>query len=160
MSLSPTARFAKWLNFAPAQTRYLGSRVESSLVPILGQLGFSWPSASQRTSGRELELERAMGEFVDTVTFNFDKYRGPRFQIHVARRAASPPHAFVRSCNLVANSKQYFYFWGKPWWYPTTYWPDHRADRVIESIGRHLDQAARFLESGESGPNISRPSDA
>ena len=160
MTLSQTKRFAKWLNLAPPQTRYLGSRVESTLVPILEQLGFSWPSDSQRTSGRELELERAIGECVDTVTFNFDKYRDPRFQVHVARRAAAPPNAFVRSCSLVANAKQYLYFWGKPWWYPTAYWPEHRADRVIEAIGRHLDQAARFLESGERGPNISKPTDS
>ena len=101
-----------------------------------------------------------MGEFVDTVTFNFDKYRGPRFQVHIARRAANSANAFVRSCNLVARAKQYFHFWGKPWWFPAAYWSNHRADRVIEAIERHMDQAARFLESGERGPNISRPTDS
>ena len=157
MTSSQTKRFAKWLNLAPPQTRYLGSRVESSLVPPLEKLGFTWASDIQLTSGRELEFERAVGEFVDTVTFNFDKYRAPRFQVQIARRAASPPNAFVRSCNLVASAKLYLYFWGKPWWYPTAYWPNHRTDRVVEALERHMAQAANFLESGARGPNISRP---
>ena len=162
MTSSQSKRFGKWLNLAPPQTRYLGSRVEQILVPSLERLGFVWPGASrllvdQPVSGRELELERASGEFVDTVAFNFDKYRRPRFQINVARRAASPPHAFLRTCNIVANSSQYYYFWGAPWWFPTALWSSQRTDRLIEASESRLAQADQFLANGQTGPNISKP---
>jgi hypothetical protein len=112
--------------------------------------------ADQPVSGREIELERARGEFVDTVTFNFDKYRRPRFQIHLARRMARPPNTFVRSCNFVANNNQYYHFWGVPWWYPTALWSASRSDRLIASVDSRLAQVDQFLESTLAGPNISK----
>ena len=162
MALSQQKRLRKWLNLAPLKTRHLGSCVEQVLVPSLERLGFDLPTnrgllTEHLVLGRELELERKGGEYVDTVTFSFDKYRRPRFQIYCARRAVAPPHAFLRSCNLVANNMQYYYFWGIPWWYPTAWWSNNRSDLLINFIEGRLAQLDRFLASADSGPNISKP---
>ncbi len=163
MSPSQTKRFHKWLNLSPHETRHLASRVESLLVAGLEELGFSLPSGPRLLPGldilgREIELERSAGDSVDTVTISFDKYRRPRFQVNVARRMTLAPHQVVHSCNLVAHSGQYFYFWGKPWWLPSILWTDWRADHLVDSIKFRLPQIDQFLSSGRRGPNISKPS--
>lgn len=133
----------------------------SVLVPHLESAGFErvdvhlrdpeWP-----VSGNELALERSVGALIDSVTFNFEKYRTPRFQVHAARRQAAAPHEFVRSCNLVARRTQYYHFWGKPWWLPTRLWPNKGSTRAVSAVLIRIDQLLRYLEAGERGPNISR----
>jgi hypothetical protein len=155
------ARFRKWQNLAPPQTRFVASAVESTIVPVLESAGFErvdvhlrdpeWP-----VSGSELALERGDGTLIDSVTFNFEKYRTPRFQVHAARRRATAPHEFVRSCNLVARAVQYYHFWGKPWWLPTRLWTENGSKRTVGVVLTKIDQLLRYLEAGERGPNISR----
>ena len=154
-------RFRKWQNLAHARTRFLSTQVETTLAAWFEQQGFlrvdlnlsdpQWP-----VRGSEIVLERVVGEQVDVVTFNFDKYRTPRFQLHAQRRVQAPPHEFVRSCNLVARRSQYYHFWGKPWWLPTRFWSDSGSLRTIGQVSPRLEQLVRFLEHGEIGPNISR----
>jgi hypothetical protein len=154
-------RFIKWQNLAPTQTRFLSAAVDTQLVPSLEAVGFlrvdvclgnpEWP-----VSGGEIELERVRDELIDSVSFRFEKYKAPRFQVHFSRRQVAQPHYFVRSGNLVAHSQQYYHFWGKPWWLPTRFWPDKASLRTIDTIRDRAEQIPQFLEAGTLGPNISR----
>jgi hypothetical protein len=154
-------RFKKWQNLCPPQTRFLSSAVDVRLAPQLEAAGFhrvevilqevDWP-----VRGSEIELERVREQIIDTVGFNFAKYRTPRLQIHFSRREIAPPHAFIRSGNLVARKSQYYHYWGKPWWLPTRFWSQRASKRAIDRIEALIEQLLRFLDSGEMGPNISR----
>jgi hypothetical protein len=156
-----TRRFKKWQNLCPPQTRFLSSAVENRLVPKLEALGFQrvdvvlqqadWP-----VRGSQIELERTHQEIIDSVAFNFEKYKTPRVQVHFSRREIVPPHTFIRSANLVARPTQYYHLWGKPWWLLTRWWSNHASTRTIDKIESLFGQLAQFLESGEIGPNISR----
>lgn len=155
------ARFLKWQRHCPAKTRLLSTLVVSELVPLLEAHGFcrvahSLRQPDQPVSGRELELERWGAESVDTVTFNFDKYGAPRFQVQLSRRSADPPHAWVRSANLVRRPSQYLHFWGKPWWLPEGLWSERASRRVVGRMEHVLPDALAFLDHGERGLHISR----
>ncbi len=166
MTLSATAhqtRFKRWQNLAPPLTRHMSIAVSSELVPLLESFGFERvnihlgdPEAP--VSGSELTLERVSGGLLDSITFNFEKYRTPRFQLHASRREAAAPYQFIRSCNLVARGSQYYHFWGKPWWLPTRLWSERGSKRAIESVSSRLPQLVHYLDTGERGPNISRRS--
>jgi hypothetical protein len=155
------ARFEKWQRLAPPSTRVLSALVVSQLVPLLEARGFQRVAHSLRlldqpVSGREIELERWGGECVDVVTFNFDKYGAPRFQVQVSRRSSEPPHTWVRSANLVRRPSQYLHFWGKPWWLPTTLWSERASRRVVARVESALPSALAFVDHGERGSHISR----
>ncbi len=155
------ARFLKWQRHCPEKTRVLSTLVVSELVPLLEAHGFchvahSLRQPDQLVSGRELELERWGAESVDTVTFNFDKYGAPRFQVHLSRRLSDPPHAWVRSANLVRRPSQYLCFWGKPWCIPEGLWPEGASRRVVGRIKHALPDALALLDHGERGTHISR----
>lgn len=164
MALSATAhqtRFKKWRNLAAPQTRELSTAVFSQLVPMVESYGFErvnihFSDPESSVSGSEIALERVSGALIDSITFNFEKYRTPRFQLHASRREATFPHQFVRSCNLVARSSQYYHFWGKPWWLPARFWPEYGSTRTIETVAARIHQLIRYLETGDRGPNISR----
>lgn len=154
-------RLVKWRNLAPPQTRVVIDGTLENLVPALEAKGFERVDSSRLdpthpTSGSEIVMERVAGEYVDAVTFNFEKYRRPRVQIQCARRELSEPHRFIRSANLVRKNTQYYYFWGKPWWLPTKLWPASASRHALALAKTHLGQVLRFLESGERGPNISK----
>lgn len=139
----------------------MSSLVESAVVPIVESAGFKRVDIrlcdpEWQVSGSEIALERADGTLIDAITFSFEKYRTPRFQIHAARRGADAPHEFVRSCNLVARPTQYYHFWGKPWWLPTGLWSERRSRRTVGKVSMRIDQLLRYLETAERGPNISR----
>ncbi len=155
------SRFDKWQRLAPVSTRLLGTLVASRLIPVLEAHGFqrvghSLKQPERITSGKELELERWDGEFVDSITFNFDKYGAPRFQVHVSRRSSKPPHDWVRSANVVRRPGQYLHFWGKPWWLPASLWSEEASCRVVASMESMLPSALAFLERGERDGHISR----
>jgi len=155
------ARFEKWQRLAPPSTRLLSTLVASQLVPLLEAQGFRRVSHSlrqpdQTVSSREIELERWAGDSVDTVTFNFDKYAAPRFQVQLSRRSSEPPHAWVRSANLVRRPGQYLHFWGKPWWLPTALWSERASRRVVAYVESVLAGALAFMDHGERGRHLSR----
>ena len=156
-----STRFEKWQRLARPGTRVLSALVASQLVPILEAQGFqrvthSFRQRDQPVSGRELALERWAGDCVDSVTFNFDKYGGPRFQVHLSRRFPEPPHTWVRSANLVRHQGQYLHYWGKPWWLPTALWSEWASRRVIARVESALPSALAFLDQGVLGSHISR----
>jgi hypothetical protein len=158
-------RLSNWRNLAPPQTRAMMDAVQKSLVPQFEAQGFGCVDYSRidsnfPISGSEIHLERVSGDHIDSVTFNFEKYRRPRVQIHFSRRELRPPHNFIRSANLVRRSSQYYCFWGKPWWLPTRFWPASATERALVKAKQCLGQATKFLESGERGENISKPVDA
>jgi hypothetical protein len=157
-------RFRKWQNLAPPQTRFLSTSVESQLVPLLESKGFRcvdfWmEQRDQPVGGAEIELERVKDDLIDSINFNFETYRTPRLQVHGARRRRSPSLDFIRSANLVARRRQYYHFWGKPWWLPTRFWADGRSVRTIATIADRIGQLVHFLETGVLGPNVSRQDD-
>jgi hypothetical protein len=128
---------------------------------MLEQAGFSLVDVSLRdhrqpVSGRMIELERWANWHVDSIVFNFDKYRSPRFQVHASRRSADPPHSFLRDGNLVARPSQYLHFWGKPWWLPGRAWPKPAPARTVACVERHLPELLAFLDTGERGKHISK----
>ncbi len=154
-------RLAKWRNLAPPETRLVIDCALEHLVPALEaesfeRVGCSHWDATEPAAGSEILLERVAGDYVDTVTFNFEKYRRPSLQIQCARRELMEPYKLVRSANLVRRNTQYYYFWGKPWWLPARLWPASASRRSLEKAKSHLGQVSRFLASGERGPNISR----
>ena len=154
-------RFENWQRLAPPQTRLLCALVVDRVVPCLASLGFhavqcTLGNPEWEVSGREVELERSGEGVVDTVTFNFDKHRRPRFQVHASRRSAQPPHPYVRAGNLVARASQYYHFWGKPWWLPSTLWSLVGAERTATEVATHIGQLVAMLENGERGRHVSR----
>jgi hypothetical protein len=155
-------RLAKWRILAPEQTRVLIDGALDVLVPTLEaqgfeRVGFVRLDSIHPTSGREIVMERVTGDCVDEVTFNFDRFRRPRFQVQFSRRELSEPHRLIRSANLVRKSTQYYHFWGKPWWLPTRLWPVGASQRALKQVKSYLSQIRPFLESAERGPNISKP---
>lgn len=139
----------------------MSTAVYAKLVPMFESYGFERVNIhlcdpESPVSGSEIVLERVSGALVDSITFNFEKYRTPRFQLHASRREAAAPHQFVRSCNLVAGGSQYYHFWGKPWWLPTRFWHEYGSKRTIEAVSARSCQLIRYLETGDRGPNISR----
>src|SRR5262245_5519708 len=142
-------------------TRFLRSLVHERLVLAVESKGFarvkvSFTDPQWRVPGSDIELERPLDQVVDSVTFSFEKYGSPRFQIHAMRRERAAPHAFVRSASLVVRSSQYYHFWGKPWWLPTKFWSERASKRVVASLESPVQQLIHFLETGEAGPNISK----
>jgi len=151
----------RWRNLAPPRTRALSSLIYDTLVPALERRGFRYVGfelgePADTVAGSEIHLERKGEDCIDSVRFNFEKYRSPRFQVHLSRRKAQAPHDFVRSGNLVARNYQYYHFWGKPWWIPTVLWPERAANRAIETINMRLEQAMRFIEHGVRDSSISK----
>lgn len=154
-------RHAKWLRLAPPQTHELCTLVLHRSIPRLASAGFrpvectlgnsDWP-----VSGREVELERLGAGYIDSVTFNFDKYMRPRFQVHASRRSAEPPHRFIHAGNLVSRRSQYYHYWGKPWWLPSGLWSTGRSAASAAQVEACLGQLLRLLENGERGANISK----
>jgi hypothetical protein len=155
-------RFANWCRLGGKPLVTLASLVEARLVQPLIETGFGWVDAcfwqpDDPVSGSDITLERRTGSEIEEITFNFDKYHRPTFQLHLHRRVFPPPHQWVRSANLVRNNRQYYHFWGKPWWMPTRFWSEHMSERTVDKLAGHFDQMLAFLEHGERGANISRP---
>lgn len=154
-------KFIGWRNLAPTQTRYLVDGIVEILLPLLESQGFSRVSferldSSLPVSGSEIVLERIGDREIDSVTFNLEKYRRPRFQIHFSRRDRNSPNNFIRSANLVRKSSQYYHFWGKPWWFPTKLWPESATRRTLAEVQSQLVQVLHFLDNAERGRNISK----
>jgi hypothetical protein len=154
-------RLSKWRNLAPPQTRHLVDGVTEHLVPVFEAQGFQrvdyvLMDRAAPTPASYVVLERVTGEVIDSITFNFEKYRTPRFQIHVSRRTLAPSNSFIRAANLVRKNSQYYCFWGKPWWLPTKFWSSTATQRVLEGLLPVLQQVQPFIERGDRGPNISK----
>jgi hypothetical protein len=161
MKSNHKARFEKWQRLCPAPTKILISLVRDRLVPALEQAGFCLVDISLRqtdrpVAGRMIELERWTDHWVDSFTFNFDKYRTPRFQVQASRRLVTPPHEFLRSANLVARPSQYLHFWGKPWWLPSIVWSQAASIRTVDKVALHQTELLGFLETGERSRAVSR----
>jgi hypothetical protein len=153
-------RHSRWRNLTPPITRVLSSLIYELLVPALEGRGFRYVGVSlgeptDTVQGSEIRLERHDAEHIDSVTFNFEKYKSPRLQVRLSRRSAST-HDFIHSGNLVARRTQYYHFWGKPWWLPSRLWTEAAAKRSVKKIGTCLDQALQFIEDGTRGGNISK----
>src|SRR5690349_7727298 len=104
-------KHARWINLTPLRTRLLSSLVHESLVPGLESRGFRYVGCAlgelaDTIAGSDIRLERHDRVHIDSIVFNFDKYKSPRLQVHLSRRKASAPHDFIRSGNLVARSSQ------------------------------------------------------
>lgn len=152
----------KWRSMGGDQMIALAQLIEAKLVEPLQCLGFEWVdvymgSDRDKVSGREILLERVTGNDIDLISFNFDKYLRPAFQMHIQRRSRMPPYDFIFSANLVKNDRQYIYFWGKPWWFPKKLWSKKMSVRAVEKVALLQDQCLDFLKNGQRGPNISRP---
>ena len=140
-------------------TRLLAEQIIEKVVPMLEAHGFRVAGLylgdpEQPVSGSELLFDRRVNDAIDSVTFNFEKYRRPQVQVHISRRA-TPSHDFIHSGNLVARPWQYYHFWGKPWWWPTRLWSRRLVVRTAEIIVKKLPQAFVFMEQGKRGRNIS-----
>ncbi|MDO7834713.1 hypothetical protein Q4610_06605 [Sphingobium sp. HBC34] len=156
-----TARFTKWCRLGGTPLTRMGRLVEEQLLPPYLALGFQRVSVHLRdpkdvVSARQICLERFYGDEIDTVIFNFDKYRRPTFQVHLSRREIVSPHAWVRAANLVRKPSQYLHFWGKPWWLPTRYWTEQMSANTIECVLEMTARALAFLERSERCRNISK----
>lgn len=155
-------RFANWCRLGGRPLMTLASLVEVRLVHPLVEAGFERVNASfwqpdDPVPGSEIALERRTGSEIEEITFNFDKYRSPAFQLHLHRREIRPPHQWVRSAAVVRSNRQYYHFWGKPWWVPTRFWSERMSERTVDKLAGHFDQMLAFLEHGERRANISRP---
>lgn len=160
-SIEPSKRFANWCKLAPLPTKTLAHRVENVLVPAYVAAGFHRTAIflnnpADPVSGREINLERAMGDDVAYVTFSFDKYRMPRFQIRVGRVRPKQDPTWVWSANVVKKRSQYFYFWGKPWWLPVGWWSNGMTSRLIERVLAKTPEVLVFLEEGRRSSSLSQ----
>lgn len=132
--------------------------VEEVLVAKLVDQGFSrvsifYGDPQNRVLGREIHLELTEGTDTLSVTFNFDKWRLPRFQVHLARR--SKRDQIVWSANLVRKSTQFYHFWGKPFWWPSRLWSQRKTKLVVRDVEARLPEAINFLERGKRSSPIS-----
>lgn len=158
---SHAKRLGKWRNLASPQARYLIDQVIERLVPVVEASGFerielSLMGPDHTPSGSEIRLERVVGKCMDTIIFNFEKHRTPRFQIHGARRLGEAPFPFIRAANLVRSKSQYYCFWGKPWWFPIKLWPASATECIVKSAGAQIGALVHFLETGERRDYISK----
>ncbi|PSJ42869.1 hypothetical protein [Allosphingosinicella deserti] len=165
MSKERHKRHATWRALGGQPLITLATHVEKELVRELLAVGFEHADVYMRdpadpVSGREIHLERAARGDIQSITFAFDKYRRPAFQIHIQQRNAGAPGDFVRAANLVRRPHQHLYFWGKPWWLPARFWSDRMSRRTVAYLVGKLDQALAFLDDGHRGPNISRSTDS
>lgn len=140
----------------------MSAYVEAEIVPVCVAQGFALGEhflgdPSSPISPNEIYLEMKVNDYVDYVDLTFAQYGLPRFQVGFARREAGGRNAFVQRGNLVSHSRQYYHFWGKPWWMPLGLWTDDDSKRVVVAVSRRLVQVFRCLDSGERGPNISKP---
>lgn len=161
MTSPASARFARWLRLCPPKTRALASRLETVVLPALVSEGFERVDVelrqpAEKVPGNVIELERRDRHVVDSLTFRFDKYLGPRFQVHGCRRSPAAPSSIRRSANLVARGSQYYHFWGRPWWLPTALWPASLVDATADRILHGITDLVLFLETGERGRHVSR----
>lgn len=161
MPLAHRQRFRRWQNLCPPATRFLSSKVDQELVPIVEAQGFArvdicFGDAEWTVSGNEIALERVSADLVDSFTFSFEKYRSPRFQVHFSRRSTDESRAFVRSGSLVPRASKYYHFWGKPWWFPSRFWTERASARTIAEVATRLSESFRFLDSGERGSSVSK----
>lgn len=156
------ARFANWCKLGGTSLTSMGRLVEDELLPLYLAANFERVSAHMRdptdvVSARQICLERACDNKIDSVVFNFNKYRRPTFQVHLHRREIELPHSWVRAANLVSRTSQYLHFWGKPWWMPARYWTEQMSANTIVCVGEMTEVALAFLERGERCRNISKP---
>ena len=153
-------RRQKWLNGLADVARNLAEQIEAVLAESLKAVGFrvvpytlNDPKKLVERSDIVLEKECEFG--VCNVHLSFDKYDRPAFQINLIKRDNSEEWQILDSSNLVANNKQFVYFWGKPWWVPAFFWSKKSSRNLVEKISRLIFQIEAFFESGERGKNIS-----
>jgi hypothetical protein len=154
-------KFDNWSRLGGKPLISLTSLVETRLVAPLLEHGFERVGCYLRlpdepTMGSEIRLEVEEHAEIISVTFKFDKYHRPAFQVHLARRRAEPPHSWVRSANVVRRPGQFYCFWGKPGWLPTRLWSVRMSEQAVDRVAGHLGQALAFLENGYRAPCISR----
>jgi hypothetical protein len=143
----------------------MSERLTAELIPVIEAAGFikvdvELGEASSPVAGSDLQFERTRGDQIDVIHVFFDKYARPRFQVNVFRKARSEPHELLSQAFLVKRSNEYYHVWGKPWWLPTRFWTEGRSKKTVRKVVGCLGQGIRFLETGERGPNINKPSGA
>lgn len=154
-----SSNFARWKGRVPKLTRELADMLEARIVPLIEKEGFRRVFLvlnEDPVRSSEIQFERSIDNYIDSITIFFAPHRDPRFQIGCARREGEPPYEFVRSCHFVARANQYLHFWGKPWWRPAWSWSLRDAQREIYRIEDRLPQLFEFIVKGVVGPNISR----
>lgn len=155
-------KFKRWQGHLPRETKVLSDNIEATLVPKVLSAGYEvqdlfFGDRKDRVSPSEIHFERVEGERINYVTFSFDKYRRPKFQVHFGSRQIVAPFALLSRGNLVSKSGEYYHFWGKPWWLPNSMWSDRCSTNVVQTVAAKLDQVFDYLQTGARGPNISRP---
>lgn len=155
-------RLERWLSKAPPRTRRLGELLIASVIPRIRVAGFEsvgccFGDATSPVQGGELRFERPVGDHVDVIVVDFDKYASPRVQVVFSRRLRSDARQFVRSGRLVKRSSQFYYEWGKPRWMPLWLWSERRSVGVVQRIAAGIEPVIQFLDTGLRGPQISRP---
>jgi len=140
--------------------RALAKLVEEQLVPAYLAVGFDRTSVymndpTDMVSGREIHLERQLNGEVQFVTFNFDKYRRPAFQVHVGCRSTTSDRTWIRSANVVKRRGELLHFWGKPRWLPVQWWTEGMSSRVIGQLVAQKADVLAFLEDGHPSVSLS-----
>jgi hypothetical protein len=156
-------RFARWQARVNPRTRFLSELVKTELVPVfeaegLGTVDIALEGKGRTLNPNEIRLERLGENHIDSIDITFGKYGQTKFQISASRRQRVAPNNWIRSTCLVKHARQYYCFWGKPWWLPGALWTDALAKRTVNTLLKLVRQLAVFLETGERGPNLSRPS--
>lgn len=157
-------RFTRWCRLGGEPLITLALLVEERVVSAMTQDGFAraerwWTDPERPVGAGEIVLIREVGEDIEEIIVNFDKYHRPAFQLHLDRRKSAAPYEWVRAANLVARPTQYLYFWGKPWWLPRRFWSKSMSERTVTCIVDRLAEAKAFLDYGRRGRCISRPID-
>lgn len=154
-------RFKCWQAKICQQTQFLSSLAEQQIIPFFENIGFQRVDICLNDSERpvamdSIELERIINNQIDSVDVSFAKYGEPRFQLGFSRRENSKPYKFIRSGCLVKKQNQYYFFWGKPWWFPISFWSESNAKKAISEIMPLLPQILDFLDNGTRGKNVSK----
>jgi hypothetical protein len=154
------ARFERWKNRLNVKTKYLCELIENQLVPLIHSYGFKQVEVSllkddDLVAANEIRMERIVNDNIDSIYIFFDKYERAKFQIGFNRKSIKLLNEFVPTRHLVKDPSQYYFWWGKPWWYPLSFWGESNSKKTIDEIMPLLPQILEFLESGNRGKNIS-----
>jgi hypothetical protein len=153
-------RFARWCRLGGPRLQLLADQVETTLLPFWLSAGFlrcdTYPGESEPVSAQEIVLARLSDDQISCVTFIFDKYHRPAFQVNLLRGKIAPPHQIMIVGNLVARPSRHLQFWGKPWWWPTSLWPALMTRKQVARVAARQADALVFMETGVRSRAISK----
>lgn len=159
--MSTKSKTRKWAQLGGKKLVYLLDQTENKLVPIVEAAGYErinhyFGVPDHKVSASRMHFQRAANTGFDAITFAFDKYHRPKFQVELTRAQLGLDFEWDQKANLLKRNCHWFHFFGKPFWFPARFWTDRMADRAVDQVRVRLPSALQFLDTGERGQAVSK----